>query len=78
MQYMLNVPSFSKGWAEVVCVNCRTHSKIEAIYFGYLCPQSTIKTIRNIFAERKMKEPKFYKMNLNPRDVYKLQIERYY
>lgn len=51
-------------------------SRIEAIYFGYLCPRSTIKTIQNIFLERGVKLPKFYKMKLNPHDVYNLQIEK--
>ncbi len=55
-----------------------TRSKIEAIYFGYLCPQSTIKTIKNIFADRKTKLPKLYKMMLNTQDVYNLQIGKFY
>ena len=51
-------------------------SKIEAIYFGYLCPKTTIKTIQNIFIQRGSELPKFYKMTLNPKDVYNLQIEK--
>lgn len=51
-------------------------SKIEAIYFGYLCPKSTIKTIQNIFKMQGIKLPKFYIMVLNPKDVYNLQIEK--
>lgn len=57
-------------------ISLDANSKIEAIYFGYLCSQSTIKTIKNIFAERGAKLPKFYKMALNPNDVYNLQIEK--
>lgn len=51
-------------------------SEIEAIYFGYLSPKSTIKTIQNIFAKRGTKPPKFFKMTLNPQDVYNLRIEK--
>lgn len=57
-------------------ISLDTNSKIEAIYLGYLCPQLTIKTIKNIFTERGTKLPKFYKMMLNPQDVYNLQIEK--
>lgn len=46
-------------------------STIEAIFFGYLCPESAITTIKNIFGNiYKDKSVKFYKMNVNHKDVY--------
>lgn len=46
-------------------------STIEAIFFGYHCPESAITTIKNIFKNMYKDKPvKFYKMNVNHKDVY--------
>lgn len=50
-------------------------SEIEAIFFGYLCPKSTIKTIQNTFVKRGTNPPKFYKMVIDPMNVYNLQMK---
>ncbi len=50
-------------------------SEIEAIFFGYRCPDSTINTIKNIFLNKKEKTPKFYKMILDENDVYNLKYQ---
>lgn len=46
-------------------------SQIHSIYFGYRCPSSTINTIKNIFSNSDT-IPKFYKMDLNEKDIYAL------
>ena len=51
-------------------------SYIEAIYFGYRCPNSTINTIKNIFVHKRNNIPKFFKMVLNDKDIYNLQYIR--
>lgn len=54
-------------------------SSIEAIFFGCRCPKSTIKTIQNIIKNRPAKFEnklvKFYKMKVNPLDVYHFTYE---
>lgn len=50
-------------------------SEIEAIFFGYRCEESTINVIKNLFARKGEKTPKFYKMKLNEENVYKLQYD---
>lgn len=51
-------------------------STIEAIFFGYRCSESTIKTIKNVFKNMYKDKPvKFYKMNVNPKDVYHFTYE---
>lgn len=47
-------------------------SYIEAIYFGYRCAESTINTIKNIFKNKVVHIPKFYKMILNQHDIYNM------
>ena len=42
---------------------------IEAIYFGYLCPENTIKTIRQILGE----EVQYYKMDCDLENIYQLK-----
>lgn len=51
-------------------------SEIEAIFFGYRCPESTISTIMNIFANNKAKLPKFYKITLDDANIYNLKYVR--
>ena len=46
-------------------------SEIEAIYFGYRCPDATITTIKNLFKANTYC-PKFYKMELDVKNVYRL------
>ena len=53
-----------------------TMSEIEAIFFGYRCPESTISTIMNIFANSKTKSPKFYKITLDDTNIYNLKYVR--
>lgn len=47
-------------------------SSVEAIFFGYRCPKSTIKTIMNIFRNKLVK---FYKMKVKPSDVYHFRCD---
>ena len=51
------------------------NSNIDAIYFGYKCQEQDIITIKNI-CEGRYKGIKFYKMKLNPENVYKMNIEK--
>lgn len=46
-------------------------SYIEAVYFGYRCDEASVRMIRNLFKTKKH-QPLFYKMELNPNDVYRL------
>ena len=46
-------------------------SNILAIYFGIRCPNETIITIRKILESEK--DIKFYKMQTNPKNIYKLE-----
>ena len=48
-------------------------SKIDTIFFGYRCPDSTITTIKNLFIDKHTESPKFYKMILDPKNVYNLK-----
>ena len=48
-------------------------SSIEGIYFGYRCSEQNINTIKNIFKQRKMECPNFYKMEIDQEDVYKMK-----
>ena len=48
-------------------------SRIEAIFFGYRCPENTINTIKSIFYQQQNKDIKFYKMDLDEADVYSLR-----
>lgn len=48
-------------------------SRIEAIFFGYRCPENTINTIKSIFYQQQNKDIKFYKMDLDEDDVYSLR-----
>lgn len=48
-------------------------SEIDSIFFGYRCPESTIHTIKNIFANNGVKCPKFYRIILDEENIYKLQ-----
>lgn len=51
-------------------------STIEAIYFGYRCPKSTIITIQNIVKKIIQKtQVKFYKMKPNYSNVYQFRFE---
>lgn len=48
-------------------------SEIEAIFFGYKCTEQNIATVKNLFAQKtNTRNPKFYKMNLNSHNIYKL------
>lgn len=51
-------------------------SQIEAIYFGYRCPDSTIDTIVNLFRQCNTKTPIFYKMIMDESNVYNLKCDR--
>lgn len=51
-------------------------SEIEAIFFGYRCPESTIITIKNIFVNSNIKSPKFYKIVLDETNIYNLKYVR--
>lgn len=48
-------------------------SKIDTIFFGYRCPDSTINTIKNLFIEKHTETPKFYKMILDEKNIYNLK-----
>lgn len=48
-------------------------SEIDSIFFGYRCTNSVIDTIKNIFIQRRIKLPKFYKMVLDEKDIYNLK-----
>ena len=48
-------------------------SSIDSIFFGYMCAEETIRTVTNIFLQRNVKLPKFYKMVLDENDIYKLK-----
>lgn len=56
-------------------ISLDSDSGIGAIYFGYRCDENDIKTIMNICSER-YKGIKFYKMELNPTNIYKLTLKR--
>lgn len=49
-------------------------SEIESIFFGCRCPDTTVKTIKNIFDQRGIKPPQFYMMNIDDNDVYSLKF----
>ena len=51
-------------------------SEIEAIYFGYRCPEHAIDTIKNIFIKREASMPKFFRMVLDEQNIYKLKYVR--
>ncbi len=51
-------------------------SRIEAIYFGYRCPSSTIKCITNIFKQKNVKQPNFFKATIDKRNVYNLIFKK--
>lgn len=51
-------------------------SEIEAIFFGYRCSEQTITTIKNLFIQKGYcNMPKFYKMELNSSNIYKLNYQ---
>ncbi len=52
------------------------YSGIEAIFFGYRCPESTVCTIMNVFANSETKYPKFYKIILDDTNIYNLKFVR--
>lgn len=51
-------------------------SSIEAIFFGYRCSDVTINTIKNIFINKCVKLPKFYKIVLDDNDIYNLKYSK--
>lgn len=51
-------------------------SEIEAVFFGYRCPDVTINTIKNIFINKNTKTPKFYKMTLDENNIYNLKYTK--
>ena len=51
-------------------------SEIEAIYFGYRCSPYVIDTIKNIFINRRTSVPKFFKMVLDEKNIYRLRYIR--
>ena len=51
-------------------------SYVKGIYFGYRCDDTYITTIKNIFKCTAEKMPSFYRMRLNPKDVYNLIVEQ--
>ena len=51
-------------------------SSIDSIFFGYRCTDETITTIKNIFIQRNVKLPKFYKMVLDESDIYNLKYTK--
>ena len=51
-------------------------SNIEAIYFGYRCPSSTINCITNIFKQKNTRLPHFYKATIDKSNVYNLVFKR--
>ena len=51
-------------------------SWVDSIFFGYSrCPDSTIKTVRNVFANA-AHSPKFYKMEIDRSNIYRLKYVR--
>ena len=46
-------------------------SSIKAIYFGYRCPEETVKTIKNALANHA--EVQYYKMISDYNDIYRLK-----
>lgn len=58
--------------AEHYGIELDNNSEIEAIYFGYRCPDATITTIKNLFKANRYC-PKFYKMELNENNIYHLK-----
>lgn len=51
-------------------------SEIEAIFFGYRCPECVVSTIMNIFVNSRIKMPKFYKITLDDTNIYNLKYVR--
>lgn len=51
-------------------------SYIDSIFFGYKCDKQNMYTIKNIFMGKRMVCPKFYKMQINRNDIYKMQISK--
>lgn len=54
-------------------VTLDNESEIDSIFFGYRCPDTTINTIKNIFKRQTKSLPKFYKMTLDDKNIYKLK-----
>lgn len=55
---------------EFLSIPIDKESSIEAVYFGYRCPDSKIKTIKNALSA--FPAIKFYKMSSNYNDIYRL------
>ncbi len=52
-------------------------SGIEAIFFGYKCPEQNIATIKNLFAQNaNIHKPQFYQMALNSHNIYRLNYHK--
>lgn len=56
-------------------ISLDSDSNIQAIYFGYRCSEQDMKTVMNICLER-YKGIRFYKMNLNPNNIYRLKPKK--
>lgn len=53
-----------------VSIPLGTAGKISAIYFGYLCPEIRIQTVRRVLSNHP--EIRYFKMSSNPEDIYHL------
>lgn len=68
--YNPNVKSLFYG------IDLDSSSYIDSIFFGYRCDRQNMNTIKNIFMRKNMVCPKFYEMEINRNNIYKMQIAK--